>query len=76
VTRHLSENIDGEETTFEDASLQSICDFNRIKKIYKITSPPARKTNKQGDGEPHNNIDQAKNLEVQVLGAMALRGAT
>lgn len=76
MTRHLSENIVGQETTFEDASLQNICDIDRIKKIYKIPSPPARKTNKQGDEEPDNKIDQAKNLEVQILGAMALRGAT
>ncbi|KEF56617.1 uncharacterized protein A1O9_06806 [Exophiala aquamarina CBS 119918] len=75
VTRHLSENIDGQEVAFEDASLRTICDTSRIKKLYKIASIPARKTDKQVNGEAENNIDQTKNLEVQILGAMALRGA-
>lgn len=76
VTRHLSENIDGQEVAFENGSFWNICDTSRIKKIYKIPSTPARKTDKQVNGEVENSIDQTKNLEVQILGTMALRGAT
>lgn len=77
MTRHLSENIQGDEITFEDASFQGISDINRVKKTYKIPPPPARKASKQVNGEPdQNNNDQTQILEVQILGAMALRGAT
>lgn len=76
VASHLGENIQAEEVIFEDASFQNISDVTRIKKIYKIAPPPARKGNKQIDSDAGITKDQINNLEVQILGAMALRGAT
>jgi len=76
VTRHLSDNIEGQEVTFEDASFGNVCDTTRIRKIYKIPSTTARKTDKQVNGEAETILDQTKSLEVQILGSMALRGAT
>lgn len=76
VTRHLSQNIQGDEITFEDLAFKGISDINRVKKTYKISPPPARKASKQVNGEPDQSNDQTQILEVQILGAMALRGAT
>lgn len=75
VGQHLSEHIKGTEIPFDDASFHDISDLNRIKKIYKIAPPAARKVGKQANGVP-SGINQTRNLEVQILGAMALRGAT
>ncbi|KIV95885.1 hypothetical protein PV10_03486 [Exophiala mesophila] len=76
VTSHLNEHIKGTQVVFDDASFNSLSDIGRIKKVYKLTSPTSGKVNGvanrvQGAGERHLDF-----LESQILGSIALRGAT
>jgi EKC/KEOPS complex subunit CGI121/TPRKB len=72
IQEHLSAHIKGQETQLTDEALSSSCDLARIRKVYKVPAPPAAKAT--------NGVHQSKQdnsqLETQVLGAMALRGAT
>ncbi|EXJ87348.1 hypothetical protein A1O3_04307 [Capronia epimyces CBS 606.96] len=81
VGRHLSTHVQGQESPFDDATFRATADLDRIRKVYKISSlaPKAtgRKPSTTSNGIPNGeNMDATKNLEVQILGLMALRGAT
>ncbi|EXJ66557.1 uncharacterized protein A1O5_10226 [Cladophialophora psammophila CBS 110553] len=81
VTQHLSTHIQGQPSTFDNATFRKVADMERIRKLYKLSSP----TSGAGSGKAVNGIpstdtsegvDETKVLEVQILGLMALRGAT
>lgn len=72
VQSHLSEAVKGQESPFTDGSLINGADVPRICKVYKLPSSSAGKT---ANGV-HPSHDNQQRLEVQILGAMALRGAT
>lgn len=62
---------------FADSILQETADFARIKKVYKlINRAHGKKKEAAGDLQvvqaPGNDV---KDLEIAILGAMALRGA-
>ncbi|KAI9731572.1 MAG: hypothetical protein M1834_004692 [Cirrosporium novae-zelandiae] len=81
VQTHLNTSIKGMSIEFTDANLFDIVDVTKIKKIYKLNSPAPKKqkgsttTNNQlksVDSEQH----ERKEIEMVVIGSMALRGAT
>ncbi|EPE30720.1 hypothetical protein GLAREA_03687 [Glarea lozoyensis ATCC 20868] len=83
IQAHLAANIEGDSLPFTDASIASLTDVARIKKIYKLNSGGGAKKTKgavngagiHGGNEDGNNQDEVHELEVAVLGAMALRGS-
>ncbi|KAL3474228.1 kinase binding protein CGI-121-domain-containing protein [Aspergillus californicus] len=72
VAAHLAQNVQGSCVPFDDESLSGISDMVKIKKAYKLGAlPPAPL------GQVNGSQDSGKRrLEVSVLGAIALRGAT
>ncbi|KAF4637468.1 hypothetical protein G7Y89_g619 [Cudoniella acicularis] len=87
VQAHLDAEIQGEPIPFTDSELAQISDIPRIKKIYKLNNSGngnggGKKKEKVVNGDGVNGVgkltaeEEKKELEVQVLGAMALRGAT
>ncbi|THV46772.1 hypothetical protein BGAL_0361g00100 [Botrytis galanthina] len=79
ISEHLSSVIEGEPVPFEDESLASMVDIARVKKLYKLSAlgGGAKKGGANGvNGKVENKVEERKELEIMVLGAMALRGAT
>lgn len=73
VSAHLGEFVKGSPVPFDDKTLSETADVGKIKKAYKLGSLPSQpaKTdlaNGQDDGR--------RQLEMILLGAIALRGAT
>lgn len=72
VADHLGQNVEGTPVPFDDETLSKISDIAKIKKAYKLgalnTTPP-----NQANGTQDNGM---RRLELSVLGAIALRGAT
>lgn len=76
VTGHLDQHIKGTPLVFDDASLASISDIGRIRKVYKLTSPTSgKKANGVADGGEVAGERHLDFLESQILGSIALRGA-
>lgn len=76
VEEHLSGAIEGTPVDFSDDWLKDVCDVDKVRKNYKIAKPQ-----QQGKGEKIMNDDgtgrdERLDMETQVLGFMALRGAT
>jgi EKC/KEOPS complex subunit CGI121/TPRKB len=85
VQSHLTSSIEGEQVPFEDSVLQEMTDVARVKKIYKLNSSGGGGGEKKGQVNGAENevpngtgseVDQRKDLEILVLGCMALRGFT
>ncbi|KAF7917928.1 uncharacterized protein EAE98_009956 [Botrytis deweyae] len=80
ISEHLSSVIEGEPVPFDDESLASMVDIARVKKLYKLNVTGGGGGKKGGangvNGKVESKADERKELEVMVLGAMALRGAT
>lgn len=81
VTRHLSTHVQGTESAFDDATFQATVDVDRVRKVYKLASVAPKTT----PGKPSSAVNGTTNcgkvnttkiLEAQILGLMALRGAT
>ncbi|CAK39582.1 hypothetical protein CBS63078_9161 [Aspergillus niger] len=72
VAAHLEQNVEGTPVPFDDETLSKISDVAKIKKAYKLgalnTAPPNQANGTHDDG--------LRRLELSVLGAIALRGAT
>ncbi|KAI9894096.1 MAG: hypothetical protein M1814_004867 [Vezdaea aestivalis] len=64
VQDHLLTVVDGKPARFTDTELVQLADLAKICKIYKLPLPPTK-----------TQPDVIKDLEVSILGAMALRGA-
>lgn len=78
VAQHLSEAIQGEEIIFDDEHLAAVCDETRVRKVYKLaqaSSKGAAKPDATKDAVSGGGRDRAE-LEGQVVGLMAIRGAT
>jgi len=79
VQKHLNEVIEGEQVPFDDENLTGMTDLARVKKVYKLNTvssvsgdvPENGAVN--GDGK---SKDWRRQLEVLLLGAMALRGVS
>ncbi|KAF5872091.1 putative protein cgi121 protein [Botrytis fragariae] len=79
ISEHLSSVIEGEPVLFDEESLASMVDIARVKKLYKLNAlgGGGKKGGANGvSGKAENKVDERKELEIMVLGAMALRGAT
>jgi EKC/KEOPS complex subunit CGI121/TPRKB len=73
----LTASIEGEQVDFTDEELKKMTDVARVKKVYKWNvgnGGGGKKVVSNGD----NGVrpDEGKELEIWVLGTMALRGAT
>ncbi|KAL8808213.1 MAG: hypothetical protein Q9182_000277 [Xanthomendoza sp. 2 TL-2023] len=92
IQKHLSDNIEGTPIPFTDPEIAKVTDIVKIRKIYKLTNAAKGNSRANGkgrkDGQRQNegvgfvNGDagqedaERKELEIMVLGLMALRGAT
>ncbi|KAL9117920.1 MAG: hypothetical protein Q9187_005537 [Circinaria calcarea] len=81
VSRHLSSVIEGTPKPFNDGELRGITDVGKLKKSYKLTvaskNNPRSSTGKKEDADTAENDEYGKReLEVSILGLMALRGVT
>lgn len=75
VQQHLRTAVEGTAVEFSDAALSKMTDMARVKKTYKINSQP-QVVGKEASSKGAVNAETEKNeLEVIVLGVMALRGA-
>ncbi|KAL5361929.1 EKC/KEOPS complex subunit cgi121 [Aspergillus floccosus] len=71
VAAHLAQSVEGTPVPFDDETLSGISDIAKIKKAYKLgaLSPaPSDKAN--------GTNGEDRRLELSVIGAIALRGAT
>lgn len=71
MAQHLQSVVEGTPARFDDETLASIADIPKIRKAYKISAPQTK-----AGAAPAVNGDEKKGLEVAILGAMALQGAT
>ncbi|KAL8696510.1 MAG: hypothetical protein Q9224_002756 [Gallowayella concinna] len=92
IRKHLSDNIEGTPLPFTDLEIAQVTDIVKVRKIYKLTNVTKgnsringkgrKEKQKQDEGVGSVNGDQGqedaerKELEIMVLGLMALRGAT
>lgn len=80
VEAHLKEVMKGSPLPFEDSSFEDISDLPKIAKAYKLSQtqqPKGRPTSKAvTNGNGRSGLDERHDLEVSVVGLMALRGAT
>ncbi len=74
IQQQLTSVVEGEQVPFEDDVLAGMTDLARVRKIYKLNVQGGKKdavVNGVGKEET-----ERKELEIMVLGSMALRGAT
>ena len=81
IAAHLQEAIEGNPVPFEDSSFKGISDVSKIAKAYKISA--TQQANGKSMSAPPMQGDKGgyapdgrRELEVSILGLMALRGAT
>ena len=78
VQAHLSRVIEGEQVAFGDENLGGVTaeGRTRVRKLYKLGSTAAVNGVKGVNGHVSGREDEERReLEMQVLGSMALRGA-
>lgn len=70
--------VEGEQVEFSDAVLHTMTDIARVKKIYKLNTTGGVNGRAKGGvvNEGGKAKDENKELEMLILGSMALRGAT
>jgi len=76
VESHLNEAVEGTGIDFSDSWFEDVCNLDKVRKNYKIAKPQPVKGAKTVDGNRNETRDERSEVEVQVLGLMALRGAT
>ncbi|TAQ91556.1 hypothetical protein B7494_g28 [Chlorociboria aeruginascens] len=78
VQEHLSGVVEGEQVAFEDEILGGMTDVQRVTKVYKLGAGGKKGeviAGGDGDGDGTRAVRERKELEILVLGCMALRGA-
>lgn len=77
VANHISSAVEGEQVPFNDEEIAKMTDWAKVKKIYKLHSVPMSSGGKKATNGvvEHPGEDEVKELEVMILGSMALRGA-
>ncbi|KAL4747932.1 hypothetical protein BDW72DRAFT_163245 [Aspergillus terricola var. indicus] len=73
VAAHLAQDVQGTPLPFNDDALSQISDVSKIKKAYKLGSLPSGPSSDQVNG---TSGGKGRQLELSVMGAIALRGAT
>jgi EKC/KEOPS complex subunit CGI121/TPRKB len=83
VRTHLRNAVEGTCVGFNDENLQAASDLGKIRKAYKVGSNTSRKGQSKPSRSQLNGVDgidpdlkEMKELEIAILGAIALRGAT
>lgn len=76
VQSHLGSAVKGEERAFADDELKDVTDTSRLRKVYKLPTVQKPPPKKSLNGEVDQPVDDRHDLEVQIIGLMALRGAT
>lgn len=77
---HLSSSVQGDAVPFEDEEITRVTDVARVRKIYKLNAAGGGGKKKTVNGV--NGVSalsaeiEKRELQVQVLGAMALRSVT
>lgn len=66
----------GEQVAFSDEEISKMTDLARVRKIYKLNSGGGGGKGKKEVNGVGGEKDERRELEVSILGAMALRGAT
>ncbi|WEW58932.1 hypothetical protein PRK78_004400 [Emydomyces testavorans] len=82
VSKYLEQNIKATPCPFTDESLTSVADRARIKKVYKLGSVGAEafkrldeiEQGKDGNGVARETVK--KEIDIFLMGAIAIRGAT
>lgn len=83
IQTFVTSSISGSSLPFSDASLQPLSDVALIRKLYKL---PLANSSKKGGGQQksggavnghagQNEEGERKELEVQILGIMAVKGS-
>jgi len=77
VGAHISSAIQGQQVSFNDEEIAKMTDWSKVKKIYKLSTVPAVGVGKKVPNGVADSPcgDELKELEVVILGSMALRGA-
>ena len=83
VRSHLACAVKGACVDFNDENLQDVSDLDKIRKAYKTGSYVSAKGQSKESKAQLNGVDgidpiakERKELEIAILGAIALRGAT
>ncbi|KAJ9230733.1 hypothetical protein DTO169E5_8300 [Paecilomyces variotii] len=76
VAQHLEKAVEGSPVPFSDETLSAISDVSKIRKAYKLGAAPAKPTKATSDQVNGTHYSSQKDLQVALLGAIALRGAT
>ncbi|CAF9918596.1 MAG: hypothetical protein HETSPECPRED_003809 [Heterodermia speciosa] len=79
ISQHLSATIEGTAIEFSKDNISKFTDIKKVKKIYKIgnkTDVQERKNRGSEKGTVVGELDDKKEMEVVILGMMALRGQT
>jgi len=76
VESHLNEAVEGIGADFSDTWLEGVCNLDKVRKNYRIAKPQPVKGAKIVNGDSDEAMNGRSEVEVQVLGLMALRGAT
>ena len=81
VSGHLNRVIEGTPNPFDDGELRGITDVGKLRKSYKLNAPSKsssqRSISKKDDADKTKDDEhERRELEVSILGLMALRGAT
>ena len=71
VQEHLTKSVEGIQVEFSDEVLAEMTDLARVRKYYKLNGIGG---NIGKDGA--TSKDERKEIEMLILGSMALRGAT
>lgn len=76
VAQHLEKAVEGSPVLFNDETLSAISDVSKIRKAYKLGAAPAKPTKTASDQMNGTHNGSQRDLEISLLGAIALRGAT
>ncbi|ELR05343.1 hypothetical protein VC83_06536 [Pseudogymnoascus destructans] len=78
IQAHLASAVEGKQVPFSDEELGMVTDWARVRKVYKLPLV-GQQGKKKGMGEEEKREEEERErreVGVQVLGAMALRGAS
>lgn len=69
--------IQGESIEFCNDNLAKVVDVARVRKIYKLSglAPPVGRKKQEVSGPTENEVSTMSELEMSILGLIALKGA-
>ncbi|TQS34491.1 hypothetical protein Golomagni_05122 [Golovinomyces magnicellulatus] len=86
INSHLNKAIDGDAVEFTDAALKNVTDWGRVEKLYNLSSSDVKVIADEKISTLSNQLkireldsresSKMKEIEILVLGAMALKGST